>query len=137
MLHRTKLDFRELRIGNCPKSPGCPYNLALRAIEMGSSGRLAFVYWPKLQSKPCSAPWRAENTLRICPTTNGAASVRIFPRLQDGDVLGFTAYGRSSTPSSMCSRAAAPGGFCPETSPLGRPSTTGSGDGASTGRGSV
>src|SRR5215203_4356276 len=24
---------------NCPKSPGCPYNLALRAIEMGSSGR--------------------------------------------------------------------------------------------------
>jgi hypothetical protein len=53
-------------------------------------------------------PWRVGDTLRICPTTNGGASVRIFPSPQGGDVLGCTVYGRSSTPSSTCSRAAAP-----------------------------
>src|SRR5919107_3814041 len=37
----------------------------------------------------------------------------------------------------VLSRAAAPGGYCPGTSRLRRPSTSGSGDGASTGRGSV
>jgi|SRR5215218_5294846 len=47
-----------------------------------------------------SAPWRAGDTLRICPTTNGVASARICPDPQDKDALGFTAYGRSSTPSS-------------------------------------
>jgi hypothetical protein len=46
------------------------------------------------------APWRAGDTLQICPTTNGVASVRIFPSPQGGDVLGCTPYGRSSTPSS-------------------------------------
>src|SRR5215218_5658598 len=47
-----------------------------------------------------SALWRAGDTPPICPTTNGVASVRIFPSPQGGDVLGYTAYGRSSTPSS-------------------------------------
>src|SRR5829696_6660065 len=83
------------------------------------------------------APWRAGDTLQICPTMNGVASVRIFPSPQGGDAPGFTAYGRSSTPSSTCSRAAALGDCCRGTSRLGRLSTTGSGDGASTGRGSV
>src|SRR3954454_11606945 len=84
-----------------------------------------------------SALWRAGDTLRICPTTNGVASIRIFPSPQGGDVLGCTAYGRSSTLSSTCSRAAAPGGYCPATSRLGRPSTSGSGDGALTEHGSA
>ncbi len=83
-----------------------------------------------------SAPWRAGDTPRIYPTTNGIASVRIFPSPQGEDVLGCTAYGQSSTPSSTCSRAAAPGGCCPATSRPGRPSTTGSGGGASTARSS-
>src|SRR5215213_10364071 len=43
------------------------------------------------------APWRAGDTLQICPTMNGVASVRIFPSPQGGDAPGFTAYGRSST----------------------------------------
>ena len=41
------------------------------------------------------------------------------------------------TSSSTSARAAAHGGYCPATSPLGRPSTTGSGDGALTERGSA
>src|SRR5918998_6944573 len=47
-----------------------------------------------------SVPWRAVDTLRICPTTNGVTSARIFPSPQGGDLLGCTPYGRSSTPSS-------------------------------------
>jgi hypothetical protein len=42
-----------------------------------------------------SAPWRAGDILRICPTTNGVASARICPLLQAKDALGFTAYGLS------------------------------------------
>jgi len=61
-----------------------------------------------------SALWRAGDTLRICPTTNGVASARICLAPQGEDAPGFTAYGRSSTPSSTCSRAAARGGSCPE-----------------------
>src|SRR5918994_3739473 len=34
-----------------------------------------------------SGPCRAGDTLRICPTTNGVALVRIFPSPQGGDVL--------------------------------------------------
>src|SRR3712207_9423084 len=67
-----------------------------------------------------SVPWRAGDTPRTCPTTNGVASARIFPSPQGGDAQGFTACGRSSTPSSTCSRAAALGGSSPETSRLGR-----------------
>ena len=46
-----------------------------------------------------SAPWRAGDTPRIYPTTNGVASARIFPSPRAGDALDFTAYGRSSTHS--------------------------------------
>jgi hypothetical protein len=42
-----------------------------------------------------SALWRAKDTLRICPTMNGVASVRICLVPQGKDALGFTAYGRS------------------------------------------
>src|SRR5215212_11094955 len=82
------------------------------------------------------APWRAGDTPRICPT-NGVASAHIFLSPQGKDALGFTAYGRSSTPSSTCLRAAALGGCCRRISRPGRASTTGSEDGASTGRGSA
>jgi hypothetical protein len=39
------------------------------------------------------APWRSEDTPRICPTTSGVASVHTFPGRQDGDAPGSTAYG--------------------------------------------
>src|SRR5829696_8485994 len=42
-----------------------------------------------------SALWRAKDTLRICPTMNGVASVRICLVPQGKDAPGFTAYGRS------------------------------------------
>src|SRR5215217_6166812 len=84
-----------------------------------------------------SAPWRAGDILRICPTTNGVALARIYPSISDTDAPGFTACERSSTPSSTCSRVASLGGSCRETSHRGRLSTTGSGDGASTVRGSA
>jgi hypothetical protein len=38
-----------------------------------------------------STPWRAEDTPRICQTTNGVASTHIFPSPQDKDAPGFTA----------------------------------------------
>jgi transposase len=38
-----------------------------------------------------SAPWRAEDTPRICPTTNGVVSARTCPAPQDKDAPGFTA----------------------------------------------
>ena len=48
-----------------------------------------------------SALWRAKDTVRSCPTMNGVASVRICLVQQGKDaLLGFTAYGRSLTPSS-------------------------------------
>ena len=84
-----------------------------------------------------SVLWRAGDTPRICQTVNGVASARIFPVLQGKDVPGFTASGRSSMPFSTCSRAAVLGACCRRTSRLGRPSTTGSGSGVSTGLGSV
>src|SRR3712207_5924423 len=77
-----------------------------------------------------SVPWSARDTPRTCPTTNGVASARIFPSPQGGDAQGFMACGRSSTPSSTCSRVAVLGDYFPETSRLGRPSTIGLGDGA-------
>ena len=49
---------------------------------------------------------------------------------EDKDAPGFMAYGLSSMPSSTCSRAVARGGCCRGTSRLGKPSTSGSGDGA-------
>src|ERR671912_2227183 len=48
------------------------------------------------------------------------------------DAPGPAAPVRSSTPSSTSSRAAAPGGCCPRTFRLGRPSTGGSADGERT-----
>src|ERR687893_807270 len=79
-----------------------------------------------------SALWRARDTLRICPMRNGVASALIFPNPPEKGAPGFTACGRSSTASSMCSRAAVLCDGCPRTSRPGRPSTTGSGGGAST-----
>jgi hypothetical protein len=47
-----------------------------------------------------SALWRAGDIPRICLTTNGIVSGRIFPSPQDKDVPGCTACGPSSTPFS-------------------------------------
>src|SRR5215213_5112887 len=38
-----------------------------------------------------SAPWRSPDTPRICPTTNGSASARIFPNPREKDAPGCTA----------------------------------------------
>src|SRR5215208_4064574 len=38
-----------------------------------------------------SAPWRAGDTPRICPTTNGVLSARIFPSPREKDAPGCTA----------------------------------------------
>src|SRR5829696_4671332 len=38
-----------------------------------------------------SALWRAKDTPRICPTTNGVASAHIFPSPQDKDAPASTA----------------------------------------------
>jgi hypothetical protein len=38
-----------------------------------------------------SAPWRAEDTPRICPTNNGVVSARTCPAPQEKDAPGFTA----------------------------------------------
>src|SRR5215211_5752983 len=73
------------------------------------------------------APWRARNTPRTYPTTNGITSSLIFLRPQGEDAPRFTVHGRSLTRSSTCSRAAAHGGYCRRTSRLGKASTTGSG----------
>src|SRR3712207_2680547 len=39
-----------------------------------------------------SLPWRARDTPRIFPTTNGAVSARICPSTRDKEAPGFTAY---------------------------------------------
>jgi transposase len=49
-----------------------------------------------------SSLWRARDTPRICPMRNGVASALIFPNPPEKGAPGFTACGRSSTPSSTC-----------------------------------
>src|SRR5215213_4769970 len=132
---------------------GNPYSYTRIPIQYWGVGKRNFACSPALFSElpretvwkvlgGCSgglrcAPWRAGDTPQICPTMNGVASAHIFLSPQGRDALGFTAYGRSSTPSSTSLRAVARGGCCRRISRPGRASTTGSEDGASTGRGSA
>ena len=83
-----------------------------------------------------SALWRTSDIPRICPTTNGVASARIFPSPPGEDAPGCTACGPSSMPSSTCSRAVVRGGCWRRSSRPGRPSRTGLEPGASTAPGS-
>src|SRR5215212_9485638 len=78
-------------------------NVRLRALSASFQTVSLETVWKVLSGCSAglrSALWRAKDTVQICPTMNGVASVRICLVPQGKDALGFTAYGRSLTPSS-------------------------------------